>query len=196
MVAGDTAAVLALYHKDLTLDWPGRHRLAGTHVGQDASIEALLGLQAATNRLPVKVVDVMAGQNGIAVKVLERWSRLGTAGQPEVLEHTRVLEYTVEDNQLRTCAVYESAQGDIDDWLACPRSEADGLDRRSSPACERGRLRASMSMVLLGPVEHLESHPVRVDEGQAHPVPLGQDLPVSNLECVEPSPPLLEFTGR
>lgn len=117
-LAGDTTAVLALYHNDLTLEWPGRHRFAGTHVGQDASIGALLGLQAATNRLPVKVVDVMAGQHGIAVKVIERWSRLGADGQPEVLEHARVLEYTVEAAQLRTCRVYESAQRDIDDWLA------------------------------------------------------------------------------
>lgn len=117
-MAGDTTAVVALYHDNLVLEWPGRNRFAGIHVGRDASIGALLGLQAATNRLPVNVVDVMAGQNGIAVNVIERWSRVGADGEPEVLEHARVLHYTVEDEQLRTCRVYESAQRDIDDWLA------------------------------------------------------------------------------
>ena len=117
-LAGDAAAVLACYHDDLTLDWPGRHPFAGTHVGLDAALEALLGLQAATNRLPVEVVDVMAGRHGIAVIVIERWSRPRADGEPEVLEHARVLEYTVEAGQLRTCRVYESAQRDIDDWLA------------------------------------------------------------------------------
>lgn len=117
-VAGDTTTVLSLYHHDLTLHWPGRHRLAGTHVGQEASIEALLALQAATNRVPVEILDVLAGANGVMVTVRERWSGEDVAGRERTLEHARAFEYTIADGQLRTCRVYETAQHEIDDWLA------------------------------------------------------------------------------
>lgn len=124
-LAGDTMTVLSLYHDDLTLEWPGRHRFAGVHVGQKASIEALLGLQSETNRIPIEVVDVMAGSNTVAVSVVERWSRDGDDGEPKVLEHARILEYTVQDQQLRTCRVFESAPYDVEDWLASASAISD-----------------------------------------------------------------------
>ncbi|MFV0308788.1 MAG: nuclear transport factor 2 family protein [Desertimonas sp.] len=114
---GDTLAVLGLYHDDLTLQWSGRHRFAGTHDGQQASIAALLGLQAVTNRVPVRIVDVLEGAESVAVVVEERWTRDGEESAPEVLEHRRVLDYTVENGKLRTCRIYESAQREVDDWI-------------------------------------------------------------------------------
>lgn len=114
-MAGDAMTVLSLYHDELTLDWPGRHRLAGTYVGEQASIEALLELQTATNRKPIDIVQVLDGPDSVVVIVAERWTAPDDPSR--VLEHTRALEYTVEGSQLRTCRVFETAQRAIDDWL-------------------------------------------------------------------------------
>lgn len=115
-LAGDTMAVLGLYHEDLTLYWPGKHQFAGVHKGQAAAIDALLGLQAVTNRTPLKVLDMLTGQSTIMIKVLEGWS-LGEGGDERSIELVRVLEYTVEEGQLHTCRIYESDQPAIDAWL-------------------------------------------------------------------------------
>ena len=116
-MAGDTVTVVATYHDHLTLTWPGRHRLAGTHVGQQASIEALLNLQAATNREPVEIVDVMAGEHGVIAVVRERRGRVRDNGEPESIEVTRALDFTVRDAKLATCRIFELDQPAIDDWL-------------------------------------------------------------------------------
>jgi len=129
-LAGDTMALLSRYRQDFTLVWPGRHRFAGTHSGLQASVDALLGLDAETNRVPVEVVDVLEGSRRVAVVVVERWSRDRDDAEPEVLEHTRVLEFTVQDAQLRTCQVYESAQREIDDWLGASDTSSEEDQRK------------------------------------------------------------------
>jgi len=113
-LAGDVMTVLSLYHEELTLHWPGTYELAGTHAGQQAAIEALLALQEATNREPLEIVDVLDGDHGVAAIVVEQWSRDDPA---EVLEHTRVLHFTVHEDKLHSCRVFESAQAEIDAWL-------------------------------------------------------------------------------
>lgn len=115
-LAGDAMAVLGLYHQDLTLYWPGQHKFAGVHKGQAAAIDALLGLQAVTNRKPLQVLDIMTGQSTIMIKVLEGWS-LVEGDIERSVELVRVLEYTVEEGQLHTCRIYESDQPAIDAWL-------------------------------------------------------------------------------
>jgi ketosteroid isomerase-like protein len=118
-MASDTVAVLSHYHADLTLHWPGSHHLAGQHVGQQASLEALMALQAATNRVPSEIVDVMVGRRGVAVNVIEKWTRSHDDGSQDTsMNVSRALVFTVEDGLLRTCHVYESAQPAIDEWLA------------------------------------------------------------------------------
>jgi uncharacterized protein len=119
-MAGDTMAVLSLYHPDLTLIWPGRHHLAGVHEGLNASIEALLALQALTNRRPIEIVEVAEGRDAVVLLVVERWSHPDDA--EKVLETRRALEYTVAEDKLRTCRVYESEQGAIDDWINASRA--------------------------------------------------------------------------
>lgn len=115
-MAGDVSTVVGLYHDDLTLEWFGDHRLAGTHVGMQASLEALLELQAVTNREPLDVEQLLAGPDSIIMIVKERWTSLTDAAR--VLEHRRALEFTVADAKLRTCRIYETAQSEIDAWLA------------------------------------------------------------------------------
>ncbi|MEM9134908.1 MAG: nuclear transport factor 2 family protein [Actinomycetota bacterium] len=120
-LAGDAMAVVALYHDDLTLTWPGRHHLAGVHRGREASIEALLALGALADREPVEIVDLLAGRAGAIAVVRERWTRptadAEAAGGPASIEITRALDYTVIDGRLATCRVFELDQPAIDDWL-------------------------------------------------------------------------------
>jgi len=73
-MAGDVATVASMYHEDLTLEWFGEHRLAGTHVGLQRSIEALLELQAATNRTPTEIVEILDGPSSVVAIVNERWT--------------------------------------------------------------------------------------------------------------------------
>jgi len=116
-LAGDAIRVLSYYHDDLILEWPGRHRFAGAHSGLQASIEALAGLQEATNRIPMEVVDLLIGSRGVAASLTERWSRAADDGVLETLEHSRVLYFTITGGQLRTCRIYKSAQSEVDEWL-------------------------------------------------------------------------------
>lgn len=112
---GDALAVLALYHDELTLEWPGRHRLAGVHTGQAAAIDALLALQAITNRLPLAIIDVLVGAHSVMALVRERWT--GDDGEVASIELVRGLDYTVVDGHLHTCRILESDQRAVDDWI-------------------------------------------------------------------------------
>ncbi len=118
-LAGDTMTAVGLYHPDLTLLWPGHHRLAGVHEGIDASITALLDLQTITNRRPIEVEQFLVGPDSVMVVVIERWSSDSVDGGREgrTLELRRILEFTVADDQLRTCRIFESAQAEIDEWI-------------------------------------------------------------------------------
>ncbi len=109
---GDSMVILSHYHQELTLHWPGRHRLGGSHQGLTASINALLALQAITNRTPTRIVDVCAGHQSIIVVVLERWS-----DDDRTVEVKRLLEFTVRDGKLHTCQVYETDQAAVDEWV-------------------------------------------------------------------------------
>jgi len=113
-MAGDVATVASMYHEDLTLEWFGEHRLAGTHVGLQRSIEALLELQAATNRTPTEIVEILDGPSSVVAIVNERWT---SANGDHVFEHVRALEFTVHENKLHTCRIFETAQARIDEWL-------------------------------------------------------------------------------
>ncbi len=115
-IAGDTLAVVSLYHPDLELQWPGVHRLAGTHHGRDDSINALLALQAVTNRTPVDLVDVLIGSHSVMAVVDERWTD-PTPGETNTIVMRRHLDFTVLEGQLRTCRIYESDQAVVDDWI-------------------------------------------------------------------------------
>lgn len=115
-IAGDTMTLVSLYHEDLELRWPGSYQLAGVHSGLEASIDALLTLQVATNRVPVRFLDVFESDRAVMVTVVERWTRPSDPHQ--TMEITRALEFTVADSKIRTCRIYESDQLAIDAWFA------------------------------------------------------------------------------
>ena len=105
-LAGDVAAIFACYHDDLTLHYPGNHALSGTYVGKPAALSALAQVAMRTNRRPTEVVDVMASQKRGALIVREQWH----FGDDEV-EVERIFVYTVRDDLLAECWLYDADQG-------------------------------------------------------------------------------------
>ena len=108
-------AVLGFYHDDLVLSWPGNNHLAGDHVGQAASIDALLTLQTLTNRVPTEIVDVLEGAHSVMAVVIERW--ISPTDPNRILDVTRALDFTVVDEKLRTCRIFETDQPTVDAWI-------------------------------------------------------------------------------
>lgn len=60
-LAGDIPNIIACYHDEMTLYWPGANSLAGAHRGKPASLQALAALAQRVNRHLLEIVDVMAG---------------------------------------------------------------------------------------------------------------------------------------
>ena len=112
-LAGDVGAVVDLYDDALVLHYGGAHSLTGDHVGKDASLAALLTIQARTQRVPVEVIDVMVGDDHATVWVRERWTVDG-----EKHELARVLVYRVAARRLAECWLYDSDSALVDRALA------------------------------------------------------------------------------
>ncbi len=107
--AGDLTAVLASYHPELVLEWPGSHTLAGRHAGLDHALGALAELQSRTGRVVTSIGPVERSDDGrIAVEVIERWSC------PEPVEVSRLLTFDVADGRIVSCTVVEADQPLID----------------------------------------------------------------------------------
>jgi hypothetical protein len=107
--AGDLAAVLGSYHDEFTLHYFGRSPLAGAHHGKETAVQVLADATARSERVLVRVVDVLAGDQLGALVVVER---LGPADQAR--EVRRVLVYRTEDDMLRECWLYDEDQRFVD----------------------------------------------------------------------------------
>jgi len=116
-LSGDLVTVLGSYHRELTLTWPGTHRLAGVYQGLDASLTALASLQEVTARQPIVVHDITDTAGRISLDVTERW----IDGDGAATDVRRTMHFTVADDLLHTCEVVESAPQLVDDWLGRAR---------------------------------------------------------------------------
>jgi hypothetical protein len=111
--AGDITALVACYHDDFTLHYFGRSALAGDHRGRTAALRVLSEVSRRTNRRLVAVVDVVAGRRRGAVIAREAFQRDGMKAELE-----RVFVYTVRDDRLHECWVYDADQELVDRFLA------------------------------------------------------------------------------
>jgi hypothetical protein len=111
--AGDRGAIGACYHSELTLHYFGRSSLAGDHVGLKASIATLMEFGRRTNRRLVAVVDAFAGPERAVVIARERFTR----GELDA-ELERLFVYSIMDERLHHCWVYDSDQALVDRFLA------------------------------------------------------------------------------
>jgi uncharacterized protein len=112
-LAGDRQAMLASYHDDFTLHYFGRNPLAGIHRGKPAALAILAEVTRRTHRKLSGIVDVMAGSERGALLVREIFQRDGKTAEVE-----RLLVYSVRNNLLWQCWVYDQDQALVDAFLA------------------------------------------------------------------------------
>jgi len=112
-LAGDREAMLASYHDDFTLHYFGRNPLAGIHRGKPAALAILAEVTRRSKRKLSGIVDVMAGPERGALLVREMFQRDGKTAEVE-----RLLVYSVRDELLWQCWVYDQDQALVDAFLA------------------------------------------------------------------------------
>ena len=112
-LAGDRETMLASYHDDFTLHYFGRNPLAGIHRGKPAALAILAEVTRRSNRKLSGIVDVMAGPERGALLVREIFQRDGKTAEVE-----RLLVYSVRDQLLWQCWVYDQDQALVDAFLA------------------------------------------------------------------------------
>ena len=112
-LAGDRQAMLASYHDEFTLYYFGANPLAGVHRGKPAALAILAEVIRRTNRKLSGIVDVMAGPERGALLVREIFQRDGKTAEVE-----RLLVYSVRDELLWQCWVYDQDQALVDTFLA------------------------------------------------------------------------------
>lgn len=111
--SGDRVALAACYHDEFTLHYAGNNPLSGTHVGKPVALKILAEVSRRSNRKLEAIIDVMAGEQRATVIVRERFQR---GEDVAVLE--RVLVYTIRDDKLHECWVYDQDQALVDHFLA------------------------------------------------------------------------------
>jgi uncharacterized protein len=112
-LAGDRQAMLASYHDDFTLHYFCRNPLAGIHRGKPAALAILAEVTRRSHRKLSGIVDVMAGPERCALLVREIFQRDGKTAEIE-----RLLVYSVRDELLWQCWVYDQDQALVDAFLA------------------------------------------------------------------------------
>jgi uncharacterized protein len=111
--ANDGKAIVDCYHDDIVFYYFGRNPLAGTHRGKAACLAVLKQVREKTQRRLLHVLDVSAGDAFGFVVARERFER-----DSRIDEVVRVLRYTVRDNKIAECWVYDQDQELIDSYLS------------------------------------------------------------------------------
>jgi hypothetical protein len=106
-------AAFALYHPQFTIHWFGHNPLSGTYVGAEQVQRALAELARRTNRSLVRIVATLAGPERGAIIARESF---GTGDAR--IEVDRVLIFTVADDRLRECWVYDADPTLLDRFFA------------------------------------------------------------------------------
>jgi ketosteroid isomerase-like protein len=98
------------YADDCRFHYFGTSDQAGTHVGKDACLAAMITVSTRAPRTLLEIVDVLVGEHGNgALLVRERIERDG-----ESHEITRLMRYRISGGKVAECWVYDEAQALID----------------------------------------------------------------------------------
>jgi len=111
--AGDFPAIRDCYHEQFTLHYAGNNPLSGVHKGRAACLAVLEEFRKRTRRKLLSVDHIMAGPDRGAVVAREQFSHDGTTTDVQ-----RLLVYTVLDDQLHECWVYDQDQALVDRLLS------------------------------------------------------------------------------
>lgn len=111
--AGDFPSIRDCYHEQFTLHYAGNNPLSGVHRGKAACLAVLEEFRNRTRRKLLSVDHIMAGPDRGAVLAREQFSHDGTTTDMQ-----RLLVYTILDDQLYECWVYDQDQALIDRLLS------------------------------------------------------------------------------
>lgn len=111
--AGDVPAIRDCYHEQFTLHYAGYNPLSGVHRGKTACLAVLEEFRKRTRRRLLGVDHIMAGPERGAVLAREQFSHDG-----KTTDVTRLLVYSILDDRLHECWVYDRDQTLIDQLLS------------------------------------------------------------------------------
>jgi ketosteroid isomerase-like protein len=113
MRSGDRETGYGFYAEDIVAFVPGRSALAGRREGRDAVIDYISTAVAMASRgVELEVLDVLAGEEHVALMVRERLS-----GEHGDLDMLRTNVYRVRDGRIVEIRVFESDQYAVDAWF-------------------------------------------------------------------------------
>lgn len=111
--AGDFPTVRDCYHDQFTLYYGGSNPLSGVHRGKTACLAVLEEFRKRTRRKLISVDHVMAGPQRGSVLVREQFSHDG-----KTTDVQRLLVYSILEDRLHECWVYDQDQALIDQLLS------------------------------------------------------------------------------
>lgn len=93
---GDGAALVDVFDEDIVWHFPGTNKLAGEHLGRDATL-AFLGAygQAGAGTLRATVLDVVAGERHVA-----GWARDTASADGRTLDVRAVVMFAMRDGKI------------------------------------------------------------------------------------------------
>ena len=111
--AGDFPTVRDCYHDQFTLYYGGNNPLSGVHKGKAACLAVLEEFRKRTRRKLISVDHIMAGPQRGGVLVREQFSHDG-----KTTDVQRLLVYSILEDRLHECWVYDQDQALIDRLLS------------------------------------------------------------------------------
>ncbi len=112
-LANDLRVIIDSYHDDVVFHYFGRSPHAGTHKGKAACLAILKQVREKTNRKLIGICDVLTGKKFGLIVAVETFEHKGVT-----VEIERMLRYTVRDNKLAECWIYDEDQRLIDEHFA------------------------------------------------------------------------------
>jgi uncharacterized protein len=111
---GDVDALIALFAEDIVWHFPGTSKLAGEHVGRDATL-AMLGEYGAASggTLQANLIDVMASDDHVT-----GWGRDTAATNGRTLDINSVVVFTMRDGKVTEALHVVDDQAALDAFLA------------------------------------------------------------------------------
>ena len=111
---GDVDALVDLFAEDIVWHFPGTSKLAGDHIGRDATLAAIGGYGAASGTtLQANVVDVMASDDHVT-----GWARDTATNATGTLDINSLVVFTLRDGKVTDALHVVDDQAALDAFLA------------------------------------------------------------------------------
>ena len=111
---GDVEALTELFDEDIVWHFPGTSKLAGTHIGRDATL-AVLGAygEASGGTLQATPIDVMASDDHVT-----GWARDTASVDGRTLDIDSFVVFTMRDGRITECHHLVQDSAALDAFLA------------------------------------------------------------------------------